>query len=47
MCAAVLNDREKQRFVDRIRVVTFHEARDTGAAPPYLSVLGCSTVWKV
>ena len=32
MCAAVLNDSEKKRFVDRIRAVMFHEARDVGAS---------------
>lgn len=32
MCAAVLNDSEKKRFVDRIRAVTFREARDAGAS---------------
>ena len=32
MCAAVLNDSEKKRFVDRIQAVTFREGRDTSAS---------------
>ena len=32
MCAAVLNDSEKKRFVDCIRAVMFREAHDAGAS---------------
>lgn len=32
MCAAVLNDSENKRFVDRIRGVTFLEVRVAGAS---------------
>ena len=32
MCAVVLNDSEKKRFVDSIRAVTFRGACDAGAS---------------
>ena len=32
MCAAVLNDSETKRFVDRIQAVMFQEARDAGVS---------------
>ena len=32
MCAAVLNNSEKKRFVDRTRAVTFLEVRDAGVS---------------
>ena len=32
MCAAVLSDNEKKRFVDSIRAVKFREVRDAGVS---------------